>query len=50
MDNDQLAKMISSIGILKQQFIGSFAAEMIPDFLRFLYATPKAVKDPVLIG
>ena len=33
MDNDQLAQIISGIGVLKQNMIGSFAAEMIPEFL-----------------
>ena len=32
MDNDQLARIISSIGILKQ-YIGSFRADMIPEIL-----------------
>ena len=53
MDNDQLARIISNIGILKHKRIGSFPADMIPEILppdSFFYATPKAVKDPVHIG
>ena len=48
MDNDQLAKIISTIGIVKLKYIGSFPADMIPEIFPpdlFLYATPKAVKD-----
>ena len=33
MDNDQLARKISSIGILKHKYIGSFPGDMIPEIL-----------------
>ena len=33
MDNDQLARIISNIGILKYKYIGSFPADMIPETL-----------------
>ena len=34
MDNDQLARTISSIGTLKHKYIGSFLADIIPKNLR----------------
>ena len=33
MDNDQLAKVICSIGIMKHKYIGSFCAYLIPEIL-----------------
>jgi len=33
MDNDQLARIIYSIAILKHKYIGSFPADMIPETL-----------------
>ena len=33
MDNEQLARIISSIGILKHKYIGSLPADMIPETL-----------------
>ena len=53
MDNDQLVRIISSIGILKHKYIGRFPADMSPEILpadSFLYATPKSVKYSVHIG
>ena len=33
MDNDQLARIISNMGILKHRYIGSIPADMIPETL-----------------
>ena len=49
MDDDQLARKISSIGILKHNYIGSFPADMIPEILpadSFFLCNTKSSKLP----